>query len=79
MKQYYDSEADIKWIKLKEGVEDSIQEISPGIIMEFNERKELIGIEIQNYSCLYKAKSSQPYTKTSASQKEIMRQSFTES
>ncbi|MDA1317144.1 MAG: DUF2283 domain-containing protein [bacterium] len=79
MKQYYDSEADIKWIKLKEGVEDSIQEISPGIIMEFNENKELIGIEIQNYSRLYKVTLSKPYTKTLASQKETMRQLFTES
>ena len=50
MKKKYDKSADIMWIILKDGPEDYYEEIAPGFIMEFNIKKELIGIEIQNFS-----------------------------
>lgn len=52
MRKEYDKEVDTMWIIYKDGVEDYCEEIAPGFIMEFNKNKELIGIEIQNFSRL---------------------------
>ncbi len=58
MKKNYDKESDTMWIVYKEGTEDYYEEIAPGFIMEFNEAKELIGIEIQNFSRFYNYETS---------------------
>lgn len=55
-KTYYDSEEDIYWIVLKIGEVFSYEEPSPGIRIEFDKNSKVIGIEIENYSRLYKAK-----------------------
>lgn len=48
MKRFYDPETDSLMIVIKEGEEDSYEEIAPGINMEFNGKGEVIGIEVQN-------------------------------
>ncbi|MBP7967591.1 DUF2283 domain-containing protein [Candidatus Woesebacteria bacterium] len=58
MEKNYDKASDTMWIVYKDGVEDSYEEIAPGFIMEFNKEKELIGIEIQNFSRFYNNESS---------------------
>ena len=42
----YDSKSDSLYIHVKEGEEDSFEEIVPGINLELNEDGEIIGIEI---------------------------------
>jgi len=47
MKKYnYDKESDSLFITVKEGEEDSFEEIIPGINVELNDKEEVIGIEI---------------------------------
>lgn len=47
MKKYnYDKESDSLFISVKEGEEDSFEEIIPGINVELNDKGEIIGIEI---------------------------------
>ncbi len=47
MKKYnYDKESDSLFISVKEGEEDSFEEIIPGINVELNDKGEVIGIEI---------------------------------
>lgn len=47
MKRYnYDKESDSLFIYVKEGEEDSFEEIIPGINVELNDKGEVIGIEI---------------------------------
>ncbi len=48
MKKFYDPETDSLMTVFKEGEEDYYEEIAPGINMEFNKEKEVIGIEVQN-------------------------------
>ena len=45
-KYNYDKESDSLFIYLKEGEEESFEEIAPGINIELNESGEIIGIEI---------------------------------
>lgn len=45
-KYNYDEKSDSLYIYLKEGEEESFEEIVPGINIEFDENKEIIGIEI---------------------------------
>ena len=45
-KYYYDKESDSLLINIKEGEEESFEEIIPGINVELNEAGEIIGIEI---------------------------------
>ncbi|HLD42412.1 MAG TPA: DUF2283 domain-containing protein [Candidatus Nanoarchaeia archaeon] len=45
-KYNYDKESDSLFIYLKEGEEESFEEIAPGINIELNKRDEIIGIEI---------------------------------
>lgn len=49
----YDADADILWYSIKEGVEDLYEELAPGFVFEYDKDKNLIGVEIQNYSRLY--------------------------
>ncbi len=46
----YDSESDVLYIVVREGSEEEFVEIAPGINMEFDEKGEVIGIEILNAS-----------------------------
>ena len=47
---HYDARSDSLYIHIKDGQEDSFEEIVPGINVEFDAGKELIGIEILNAS-----------------------------
>ncbi len=47
---HYDPESDSLYICVREGEEDSFEEIVPGINVEFDENQEVIGIEILNAS-----------------------------
>ena len=45
-KYNYDEKSDSLFINIKDGEEDSFEEVVPGINIEFDERKQIIGIEI---------------------------------
>ena len=45
-KYHYDKESDSLLISIKEGEEESFEEIAPGIVMEIDDKGEIIGIEI---------------------------------
>lgn len=49
-KVLYDKQSDSIYIVLKKGKEDSFEEIEPNIIIEYNNQREPIGIEILNAS-----------------------------
>ncbi|SHJ85871.1 DUF2283 domain-containing protein [Desulfofundulus thermosubterraneus] len=53
MKAYYDSEADILYLS-REGVEEEVIELHPGINLELDKDGKLIGIELFNASKLFK-------------------------
>ena len=46
IKYHYDKESDSLLIPIKEGEEESFEEIIPGVKLELNEAGEIIGIEI---------------------------------
>jgi uncharacterized protein YuzE len=50
----YDKKSDCLYIFLKQGVEDYFEEISPNIFIEYDKKKNPIGIEILNASKLFK-------------------------
>jgi len=45
-KYNYDKESDSLFIFIKEGEEESFEEVAPGINVELNEKGEIIGVEI---------------------------------
>jgi len=49
-KHNYDKESDSLFIYIKEGEEDSFEEVAPGVNLEMNENGEIIGVEILNVS-----------------------------
>jgi len=49
----YDSEADVLYIA-KQGEEEETVEIHPGVTLELNAEKEIIGIELLNASRIFK-------------------------
>lgn len=53
MKVHYDSESDILYLA-KEGLEDEVIELYPGINLEVDAEGTLIGIELINASRLFK-------------------------
>jgi len=53
LKVHYDEKEDILYIA-KEGEEEEVVEISPGINLELDKNRNLIGIEIFNASSLLK-------------------------
>ncbi len=53
MKVHYDSEADILYLA-KEGVEEDVIELHPGINLEIDKDGQLIGIELINASKLFR-------------------------
>jgi len=52
-KVYYDEDNDILYLA-KQGQEEDVVEISPGVNVELNKRGELIGVELFNASNLLK-------------------------
>lgn len=42
----YDKESDSLLINIKEGEEDSFEEVVPGVNLELNKKGEIIGVEI---------------------------------
>lgn len=53
----YDSDIDIFWILLKSGPSEYYEESTPGIRIEFDKDSNVMGIEIENFSRLYKSKN----------------------
>lgn len=49
-KVFYDKKTDSLYISIKKGREESFEEVEPNVIIEYNKRKEPIGIEILNVS-----------------------------
>ena len=49
-KHYYDKKSDSLYIVIKEGEEESFEEIVPGINLELDSKGEVIGVEIINAS-----------------------------
>lgn len=47
--QYY-PDTDMLYIKLKEGVSTESEEVAPGIVFDFDERNQVIGIEVEDAS-----------------------------
>ena len=45
-KYYYDKKSDSLFIYLKEGEEESFEEVAPGINIELDKNNEVIGIEV---------------------------------
>ena len=58
----YDSQKDILYFAVREGVEEEFIEIAPGVNVELDQKGEVIGIEILNASQMLKpvAKSLVP-------------------
>jgi len=58
----YDSQSDVLFFAIREGIEEEFIEIAPGVHVEIDERGEVIGIEILNASQILKpvAKSLVP-------------------
>lgn len=50
---HYDEELDLLYLA-KQGMEEECVEIQPGVNLEFNKEKEIIGIEILNASKILK-------------------------
>lgn len=55
-KYYYDRKSDSLLIVLKEGEEESFEEVAPGINLELGKKKEIIGVEILQASRFFKEK-----------------------
>ncbi len=49
--QYF-SKADMLYIKFAETVSTESEEVSPGVVLDFNENKHVVGIEIEDASKL---------------------------
>ncbi|MFH1147924.1 MAG: DUF2283 domain-containing protein [Pseudomonadota bacterium] len=49
--QYY-SDTDMLYIKLAEGTSTESEEVSPGIVLDFDEKNRVIGVEIEDASKL---------------------------
>lgn len=47
--EYY-PDTDMLYIKLATGVSTESEEVAPGIVLDFDERNQVIGIEIENAS-----------------------------
>ena len=47
---HYDKDSDVLYLGLRGGEEKEFVEVAPGVSAEFDERKNLIGIEVLNAS-----------------------------
>lgn len=50
--QYY-PDTDMLYLKLAEGVSVESEEVAPGIVLDFDERNRVVGIEIEDASALW--------------------------
>ena len=50
---YYDAESDVFYVGLKKGEEEEFVEVAPGINVELDRKKEIIGIEFLNASKVF--------------------------
>ena len=57
-KYQYDKKSDSLFIYLKEGKEESFEEIAPGINIELDKNNEIIGVEILRASRFMKTKQN---------------------
>lgn len=62
-KYNYDKKSDSLFIWLKEGKEESFEEIAPGINIEFDKNNNIIGVEILHVSRLF-GQGKSPQAKT---------------
>lgn len=46
----YDSDTDMLYIKLADGVSTESEEVAPGIVLDFDEHNHVIGVEIEDAS-----------------------------
>lgn len=51
-KIYYDKQVDALWIRVKKGAETDSEEIAPGMTVEYNNKGDIIGLEILNASTI---------------------------
>lgn len=66
-KIFYDKDTDVLWFMIKEGSEETHQEISPGVSMELNKKGEILGIEILNASKILGSKLGLKATRSTRS------------
>ena len=52
---HYDAKVDALYIAMKGGPESDVLEVAPGINVELNRKKEIIGIEILNAAQFFKS------------------------
>jgi len=52
---HYDSKVDALYIAMKGGPESDVLEVAPGVNVELNRKKEIIGIEILNAAQFFKS------------------------
>ena len=52
---HYDSKVDALYIAMKGGPESDVMEVAPGVNVELNKNKEIIGIEILNAAQFFKS------------------------
>ncbi len=52
---HYDSKVDAIYIAMKGGPESEVREVAPGVNVELNRKKEIIGIEILNAAQFFKS------------------------
>jgi uncharacterized protein YuzE len=53
--RYYDPEIDTLWLVSEQGRESRYEEPFPGVRVEFGERIQMIGVEIENFSRMVNA------------------------
>lgn len=51
-KIFYDKKVDALWIRIKHGPQTDAEEIAPGMTIEYNNKREIIGLEILNASVI---------------------------
>lgn len=50
MKLHVDKEADALYLRLDDSPVIESEEVSPGVVLDFNEQNQVVGIEMQNLS-----------------------------
>lgn len=54
-KIFYDKKVDALWFRIKRGPQADAEEIAPGMTIEYNDKGEIIGLEILNASTILAA------------------------
>ena len=50
MKMYYDEKADALYLRLDDSKIIESEEVAPGVILDYNEKKEVVGVEMLHLS-----------------------------